>query len=284
MWKLKYFLRGLLFIALKPHYIFYQPKILFKRLFNGVEKTISSRIYKKQEGINYIDLYGYKFAIVDNLHIFNEFLNELYPFIITRTIDWIIPEGSYFDHNIDFDLKEGDVVIDAGASLGFFSVPAAVKVGKMGKVYAFEPSEDIAKLLDKSRIDNGIENMEIVPFALGEKDEKGCFEVSGEYDTCSKINKHVKVEESTKNVIYIRSIDSFVKENKINRVDFIKMDIEGFERFALLGAKETIKAYKPKLSICTYHLSDDREVISGIIKNINKEYKIVYKSHKLMAY
>jgi len=60
---------------------------------------------------------------------------------------------------------------------------------------------------------------------------------------------------SNKGSVYVNciTIDDFVEEKQIYKVDFIKMDIEGAEEEALLGAKHTILKHKPKLAICIYH-------------------------------
>jgi hypothetical protein len=52
------------------------------------------------------------------------------------------------------------------------------------------------------------------------------------------------------------TLDAFVERNNIERVDFIKADIEGAERNMLRGAKRILREFAPKLSICTYHLPD----------------------------
>lgn len=81
-------------------------------------------------------------------------------------------------------------------------------------------------------------------------------------------------------------IDEFVKEENLKRVDFIKMDIEGSEEKALLGAKETLRKFKPKLAICIYHKPKDFYELPLLIKEINPEYKIRIKNKKgiLMTY
>lgn len=52
----------------------------------------------------------------------------------------------------------------------------------------------------------------------------------------------------------------------------------------LIGATETLKKYAPKLSICTYHLADDKEILEKIILNANPNYIIKHQYKKLYAY
>ena len=80
------------------------------------------------------------------------------------------------------------------------------------------------------------------------------------------------------------TLDRFVKKNFLEKVDFIKADIEGMERNLLAGAEETIKRFKPKLSICIYHRPDDPVVIEKMIKNFVSEYKIFKTKTKLYAW
>ncbi len=79
------------------------------------------------------------------------------------------------------------------------------------------------------------------------------------------------------------TLDSFVRENNLERVDFIKADIEGFERHMLLGAQETLRKFAPKLALCTYHLPDDPQVLENLIKQANPNYNVVQKRKKLYA-
>ena len=79
------------------------------------------------------------------------------------------------------------------------------------------------------------------------------------------------------------TIDDFVRKNNLPRVDFIKADIEGFERHMLAGAQETLARFAPKLALCTYHLPDDPEVMAELILKANPKYNIVQKRMKLYA-
>jgi len=64
-----------------------------------------------------------------------------------------------------------------------------------------------------------------------------------------------------------------VQELGLSKVDFIKMDIEGSERRALLGARQTIQRYHPRMAICVYHLPDDPVVIPLLIESFGQAYR-----------
>jgi hypothetical protein len=83
--------------------------------------------------------------------------------------------------------------------------------------------------------------------------------------------------------IKITALDNFVHEQKLERVDFIKSDIEGAERDMLKGARGVLKEFAPKLALCTYHLPDDPEVMEALIKDANPDYKVVHIRKKLFA-
>ena len=99
-----------------------------------------------------------------------------------------------------------------------------------------------------------------------------CYD-NGPGSTLSKIK-------DDKNNIYVTtiSIDDFVQKNKINKIDFIKMDIEGAELGALLGSQNTMKKYKPKLAISLYHNIKDFIEISEYINSLKLGYKF-YLDH-----
>jgi FkbM family methyltransferase len=70
------------------------------------------------------------------------------------------------------------------------------------------------------------------------------------------------------------TIDALVERQGLERVDFIKMDIEGAERAALIGARNTIARHKPKLAISGYHSEDDLIIIPMLIKRLHPDYEI----------
>jgi FkbM family methyltransferase len=71
----------------------------------------------------------------------------------------------------------------------------------------------------------------------------------------------------------VTTIDNLVRELGLRSVDFIKMDIEGSERRAIVGAKRTISAFRPRMAICVYHLPDDPLVIPQAVDAVNAGYR-----------
>jgi len=200
----------------------------------------------------------------------------------TRTIARIAPymnEGpyGYKDGAFDVTVHSGDIVVDAGAWIGDFSAYAA---SKRARVYAFEPVEDTYRLLcNTAELNAGIFP---VKSGLGSDDESVPFYIDTSNSGSNSILPFDGGERASEE-IHITTLDRFVTDNNISRVDFIKADIEGAERAMLRGAADTIKRFSPKLAICTYHLPDDKEVLEKIIMSINPNYRVIHLKCKLFA-
>jgi len=185
-------------------------------------------------------------------------------------------EGSYENPSYVF-VEKGDVVLDCGANLGLYSAVAS-REGAM--VYAFEPLKII---IDKYLHITAKENPNIVIVNKALSDKKG--EAEFIVEEINLGHSRLKDEEGkTTEKVAVTTIDDFVRERKLERVDFIKADIEGAEREMLKGAAWVLKHFAPKLSICTYHLPDDPEVLEKIIKDANPDYIVHHEPKKLYAY
>lgn len=196
----------------------------------------------------------------------------------------INPEGEYEWDGVR--LEPGDVVMDCGANMGFFS---AIAANKGCQPHAFEPSQYIRdKYLSKNAAFNG--DFSVLPYALSDKKETLKFLVDRQNIGASiradeaKESSLASAGESDFETVEATTLDEFVAENKIPRVDFIKADIEGSERMMLRGARNILKEFAPKLSICTYHLPDDPVVLEAIIREAQPRYTVVQGDHKLYAY
>ena len=179
----------------------------------------------------------------------------------------------------DIKVSPGDVVFELGAHYGLFSVYA---VSKGAETYAFEPTPDLGTIIERqSKFNNGA--IHLAPYAVSNVCEKTKFYVCGLSEGNSLTGAYIDDNTSTITVEQI-TIDEFVKRNNISHVDYITADIESAERLMLEGAQETLKNFAPKLALCTYHLPDDKEVMTELILKANPKYKIEYKWKKLYAH
>lgn len=221
-----------------------------------------------KESHNFLTFFLGEFGELVAPHVFHDFT-------MLRT------EGPYCYHNVD--IKAGDVVLDMGANIGLFSAAAAA-VGC--KVYAFEPIHFVAEYLRKTtKLYDG--QIEVIEAAACDCDGQVEFtQVPEDFHDIGGSTILVGARPSVFTKVWVDAVtvDSFVKEKGLNKVDFIKADIEGAERNMLAGAQNTLREYAPKLALCTYHLPDDKEVMTELIMKANPRYVIEYQWEKLYAY
>lgn len=164
-------------------------------------------------------------------------------------------------------VRRGDVVLDCGGHLGTFT-RYALKRGA-DKSVIFEPDPLNANFIRKSFADDIKGNkVHLVEAALTDQSGEVCFEPA-ESAGGLVTDKPTAASITVKSV----TIDEIARE--LPRVDFIKMDIEGAERVALLGAKASIARWRPRMALCTYHLADDTRVIPERVLAICPAYKVL---------
>ncbi|QYA27088.1 FkbM family methyltransferase [Gramella sp. MT6] len=176
----------------------------------------------------------------------------------------------YEKNDVIVEVNKGDTVIDAGVGWGdttiYLAALADPKSG--GKSYAFDILEEgMNALSEQCKINKEINNITQVLKALSDKDDE-----TVNISSPSPGARIVK-EISSKQVQTI-TIDSILKDEKLERIDFIKMDIEGAEIPALKGASRAIQDFKPKLAISVYHKWDDLLEIPKLINSLRKDYKM----------
>lgn len=120
-----------------------------------------------------------------------------------------------------------------------------------------------------------IPNLTINNFALGKEEGTLKFAFGGDNSGVSKQDTSGSLN------VKVTTVDHFVKENKIDRVDFIKADIEGAECDMLLGGAETIRRFHPKLAICIYHRGQiDHYEVPNVILSIRQDYEFYVEAFK----
>jgi len=155
-------------------------------------------------------------------------------------------------YNLNYRFKKGDMVVDAGAYNGLSTIYAALKVGPKGKVVAIEPDPYTRQILTRNINLNHLKNVIIVAKGLYSKPTKMNFDVQGIGSRLQIYNQNIP----TINTIRVDSLDNILlKDLKINKVDFIQMDIEGAEVEALKGCKKIVMLNKGiQFAIASYHI------------------------------
>ena len=139
-------------------------------------------------------------------------------------------------------LQPSQTFIDIGAAAGWFTLLASSIVGESGKVIAFEPNPTRFQMIKESASLNGFSNIIVSDKALGEKQES------------TFIGGRCKGEISKSGIpIETTTLDRFLIEKGIKKVDLVKMDIEGMELKALKGMTETVKNNPQMKIICELH-------------------------------
>ena len=177
----------------------------------------------------------------------------------------IVTENQYFQNDI-FGFTDNEVMIDGGAAQGDTAIKF-IKLcgGQYSKIYSFEANQEYCKGM-KYCFKN--ENVEVINKGIFNKKANLFWHENGHGSFLSESlvsDINIKVD----------SIDNLIKDN----VTYIKMDIEGSEVQALVGAERLIKKDNPKLAICIYHKENDLWEIPLLIKKLNPQYKIYIRQH-----
>ena len=165
----------------------------------------------------------------------------------------LLKKQYYFERNeIHIKPSIGDSIIDAGGGFGDTSIIFANEIGEHGKVYVFDPLPIHGAIIRKNIKQNQLKDQVFYfPYAVSECSNNIKF--IGEFS--QNLNPGFRLPDDS--TFPITSIDDFIHNHGVNKVDFIKMDIEGHELSALKGAIRTLKKFKPKLAISIYHCNED---------------------------
>jgi len=177
-------------------------------------------------------------------------------------------DGLYFPEFID--LHEDEVFVDCGAydgdSINAFIANMGSK--KYAHIYAFEPD---ASSFDKL-MKRGYENMTAINKGVYSDGRTLCFSSKGNMSSALCESGDIEVE--------VDSVDNVLNGK---RATYIKFDVEGAELAAIEGAKETIKAFRPKLAIEMCHKNEDLVTLPQKILSYVPEYKLYLRIHTMYS-
>ena len=201
-----------------------------------------------------------------------EYYRYYLPFVFRTHIRYVRPRpmetviNRQYEIFKDFIPRKNDVVIDVGAFYGDYSIIWSKLYG--AKVLAFEPSY-FNYILARANITLNKANVDIVKFAIGNDDKT--FSMHGN----DMVNNFNIGEEQIGEMI---RLDTILYLYMYERVDLIKIDVEGFELEVLVGAEKTLNDFKPKIILET-HTSDLKRIAIRYLKNLGYELKHIGREH-----
>jgi FkbM family methyltransferase len=194
---------------------------------------------------------------------------------------WIPPRESYdlfivlaeqrsdIYRSAEVAVQPGDVVLDCGAHVGVFALKA-LRAGAR-KVVAVEPAPVSVECIRRNAAMEARGDCIVVyPKGVWNKDDFLIMSNSGALSG-GLFKQGAPSTETSK--MPLTTIDKLSAELALDRVDFIKMDIEGAEGPALEGAREVLRKYRPKLAISGYHNREDGEVLPRIVSSLQPGYR-----------
>lgn len=173
-------------------------------------------------------------------------------------------------------LQKGDVVLDLGAHCGTYTVKAALAVGLSGRVIAIEPSEQNYQLLQANVQVNGLQNVTtlragvwstrgMLPLRLSAVSVAHTFQ-----DRLEGASSTTQIEE-----VQVDTVDNICQAFHLDRIDFIKIDIEGSEIEALRGMQKTLEGDNLRLAIAAYHNLNGIQTSRGIYQQLrDRDFRV----------
>lgn len=181
---------------------------------------------------------------------------------------------------IDNTLKNNMVFLDIGGHHGAFSVIVAKELKDKnfnGKIFTFEPSAENREFIEKNlEVNNLSKFTTIIPKGVSSYTGRQNFYVS----TDNSCNTLLEEEGDSSTSIDVISIDDFCKD--FNRVDLIKMDIQGGEYNALIGAKETLLKHKPLILIEIMDYIETSKASKEFLRSLGYTLKYLNKNSQLV--
>lgn len=140
-------------------------------------------------------------------------------------------------------LKEGDCFFDIGANIGLFSLHASNIIGNNGMIIAFEPTPVTFNRLLKNIEINNFHNIKTVNIGLSYTSGTVKFHTSNEgYDAWNSFATLTDIGECVEIEVATNTLDNYISTNNINKIDLIKLDVEGWEFNVLKGATKLLSS------------------------------------------
>lgn len=136
-------------------------------------------------------------------------------------------------------VKAGDVVADVGANIGLYTLIAAKRVGENGKVFSFEPERENFSILSENISLNGLHNVTAFARAVSDRNGDARFFISEDNKGNHSLIAGAGLED--RQTVRTVKFDDALREQHVEKIDVLKIDIQGAEPLAFSGMDETLK-------------------------------------------
>jgi FkbM family methyltransferase len=175
-------------------------------------------------------------------------------------------------------LPPGGTALDIGANLGEWTVPLARAVGTTGRVIAVEPNPAIAAALSRTLAINNLTQTQVLDLAVS--DRRGSAELVLNPASSGESRLGTSTESRSSVTVQTHRLDDLVAKHGVNRLDLVKIDVEGHERQVLEGATATLRRFRPAVVIESGHeTGDDRRTVASLFKALEYELVAVLHDH-----
>lgn len=175
-------------------------------------------------------------------------------------------------------VKKGDVVLDVGANIGYYTVMLSKLVGNEGRVIAFEPTRHFGNVLKANIEANQLTNISIIDYGLSNRNCDVDIDIGISSATIHSSNYYDSIINHER--ISMKTLDNFVSEHNISRIDFIKIDVDGHEPYVFDGAWAVLETFDPLILFEVSHLHYMKAGINvcEFYKKLKEEgYRIYYE-------
>jgi FkbM family methyltransferase len=213
----------------------------------GRNPTVDDLLLKRlrtADGAEYFDIGGSKIHFRPDIPVSDD--AEPLQGALTILRESFVDPPTFFCPEVQ--IQPGDVVFDLGGNLGTSALVFSEMTGGDGHVLSFEPV--FHQLLSTNLRENGVTNVTVIPEGVSDRSGTAKFAIT-ERGIDSRIDPDG--DGGIRESIPVVSLDDFCAREGIDRIDFVKMDIEGAEELALRGSAEVVRRFRPKWSIASYH-------------------------------
>lgn len=176
----------------------------------------------------------------------------------------------------NLSLKDGEIAIDIGANIGWFSILLNRVSSPNAKIFSFEPNQNNYRLLVENLHKNKCYNVEAIAKAVSDKNGTGELYIYPEKNS----GRHSLLPSNglSKKVVDTVALNNFFEEYIYRKVKFLKLDIEGFEYFALKGSSKILEFVPLIMMELSPNLYPKN---AGILEILNLMYEKSYKAYRL---